>query len=140
MKITDIRIRTVRLELPEAHMNFRWSWQNLDTSIVEVFTDEGIVGLGSGAGTGVDWLILNWAKPIVVGQDPLNYERIWDRLYVGIAPYLCREALHSGEAIVAISAIDTALWDIMGKAFNQPVYKLLGGARDKVLAYASGGH
>ena len=77
---------------------------------------------------------------MVVGEDPFNYERIWNMLYTGVPPFLTREALNSGEAIVAISAIDTAVWDIIGKALNRPVYQLLGGARDKVRAYASGGH
>jgi D-arabinonate dehydratase len=140
MKITDVRIRAVRLVLPVAHSNCRWTWQNLDHSIVEVFTDEGITGIGAGGGTGVDWLVLNWAKPVVIGEDPFNYERIWNKLYTGIPPYLAREALNSGEAIVAISAVDTALWDIIGKALKQPVYKLIGGARDRIPAYASGGH
>ena len=140
MKITDVRIRTIRLELPEPQSNNRWSWQNLDYSIIEVMTDEGITGVGSGGGTGVDWLVLNWARHVVVGEDPLNYERIWSKLNPGVPPFLTREALHSGEAIVAISAVDTAIWDIIGKAMGQPVYRLLGGARDRVRAYASGGH
>ena len=140
MKITDVRIRTVRLELPTPQSNNRWTWPSIDFSITEVFTDEGIVGFGTGGGIGVNWLILNWAKHVIVGEDPLNYEGIWNKLYTGVPPMLTREALNSGEAIAAISAVDTAIWDIIGKALNQPVYKLLGGARDRVPAYASGGH
>ncbi len=140
MKITDVRIRTVRLELPTPQGNNRWTWPTIDFSITEVFTDEGIVGFGTGGGIGVNWLILNWAKHVIVGEDPLNYEAIWNKLYTGVPPMLTREALHSGEAIAAISAVDTAIWDIIGKALDQPVYKLLGGARDRVPAYASGGH
>ena len=140
MKITDVRIRSIRFTLPTPQSNNRWTWQNMDHSIVEVFTDEGIVGIGAGGGIGVNHLVLEWAQRVVVGEDPFNYERIWNMLYTGVPPFLTREALNSGEAIVAISAIDTAVWDIIGKALNRPVYQLLGGARDKVRAYASGGH
>src|SRR5687768_5980978 len=83
MKITDVRVRAVRLVLPTPQSNNRWTWQNMDHMIIEVFTDEGITGIGAGGGIGIDGLILDWARHVVVGEDPFNYERIWNKLYTG---------------------------------------------------------
>ena len=68
----------------------------------------------------------------MIGQDPLNRERIWQGLArLERAGYL---------PIFATSAIDVALWDIAGKALGQPVWRLLGGYRDRLPAYASSAH
>ena len=70
---------------------------------------------------------------LLIGENPLEVERLWYRMYRGSIYYGRR-----GVAIQAISAIDIALWDICGKAYQQPVHILLGGKwRDKVRAYAS---
>lgn len=70
---------------------------------------------------------------LLIGENPLEVERLWYKMYRGSIYYGRR-----GVAIQAISAIDIALWDIMGKAYGQPVHVLLGGKwRDRVRAYAS---
>ena len=70
---------------------------------------------------------------LLVGENPLEVERLWYRMYRGSIYYGRR-----GVAIQAISAIDIALWDICGKVYGQPVHILLGGKwRDKVRAYGS---
>src|SRR5258708_40151123 len=70
---------------------------------------------------------------LIVGENPLEVERLWYRMYRGSIYYGRR-----GVAIQAISAIDIALWDIMGKFYNQPIHILLGGKwRDRVRAYGS---
>jgi L-rhamnonate dehydratase len=72
-------------------------------------------------------------KSLLVGENPLEVERLWYKMYRGSIYYGRR-----GVAIQAISAIDIALWDIMGKAYGQPIHVLLGGKwRDRVRAYAS---
>ena len=72
-------------------------------------------------------------RSLIVGEDPLQVERLWYKMYRGSVYYGRR-----GVAIQAISAIDIALWDIMGKAYGQPVHVLLGARwRDRVRAYAS---
>jgi len=72
-------------------------------------------------------------KSVLIGEDPFEVERLWHKMYMASVYYGRR-----GAAIQAISGIDIALWDIMGKATGRPVYKLLGGGhRDKVRAYAS---
>ena len=71
----------------------------------------------------------------LIGQDPLNTERLWDRMYWNVCP-----RGQTGYATHAISAMDIALWDIKGKALGLSVWtKLLGGAREKVPAYATFG-
>jgi len=72
-------------------------------------------------------------RSLIVGENPLEVERLWYRMYRGSIYYGRR-----GAALQAMSAIDIALWDIMGKFYQQPIHILLGGKwRDKVRAYAS---
>lgn len=72
-------------------------------------------------------------RSVLLGEDPFEVERLWQKMYLASVYYGRR-----GAAIQVISGIDIALWDIVGKAVGQPVYKLLGGGnRDKVRAYAS---
>lgn len=109
--------------------------------VLQIFTDEGVTGLatagGSLAGPSGDAmdrvLIEELLGPHVVGEDPLNTERIWDKMY-----WATLNCGRRGAAISAISKIDIALWDLKGKILNQPVHKLLGGHRDSVAAYGSG--
>src|SRR5262245_38597182 len=103
--------------------------------MVQIVTDEGITGVGTvGAANGnALYTIDNHLKYVVLGQNPFDVEMLWERMF--------RESINygrNGMAIEAISAIDIALWDIMGKALDQPVYNLLGGrTRDRIRAYAS---
>lgn len=103
--------------------------------IVQVRTDAdidgyGLVGVGSPSSVGV---IEHHLAPVVIGQNPFDVERLWELMY--------RSTLNIGRkglVIEAISAVDIALWDIMGKATGQPVYNLLGGRTNKRLrAYVS---
>jgi D-arabinonate dehydratase len=74
-------------------------------------------------------------KPLLVGEDEELIERLWSRLYMATLRYGRR-----GIAIAAISGVDVALWDIMGKRAGRPIYKLLGGYRKRVRAYVTGGY
>ena len=86
--------------------------------------------------------IMQQITPLVVGEDPFNVERIWQDLFAltytsvrGIPPL----ARQQRQLVTAMSAIDIALWDLMGKATERPVYALLGGAlRQRVPAYVTG--
>lgn len=106
-------------------------------SVVQVFTDEETYGIGCvpiGDPLAVTGIIERKLKSLVVGENPFSTEKIWEEMYREM--YRDRK----GAAIRAISALDIALWDIKGKALKMPLYKLLGGYRDKVPCYASGGY
>ncbi len=132
MKITGIE--TFQLSSP-LERRFGWSQGWIDrriVSLVKVSTDEGIVGWGEGAGADV---IDGMLAPALIGQDPTNRIGLWQRMF---------HVLYNGNIAVglggsAISAVDTALWDITGRALGQPIYSLLGGkVRDRVAVYATG--
>jgi D-galactarolactone cycloisomerase len=103
-------------------------------SFVRLRTDDGHEGIGSGyAHPGVVQASVDHLAPFVIGFDPLDSERTHARLH-GISRWFGRK----GGAVAAISAIDTALWDLRGKIAGQPVWKLLGGESGRAPAYASG--
>ena len=114
-----------------------------DDLVILVHTDEGITGIGEvdSAPEAVRALveapgshaIANSLHGLLVGEDPTDPERLWDKMYRGVI-YIGRR----GIALHAISGIDIALWDIKGKAEGKPVCELIGTPqRDKVRAYAS---
>ncbi len=102
---------------------------------VEIATDEGVTGVAGPLGPlplEQAVVIDSQLRPLVVGADPLAHELLWDKLY--------RYAVHGrkGGAMMAISAVDCALWDLKGKWAGAPVYRLLGGpTRTSIPAYAS---
>ena len=136
MKVVDIKTMVVENEPP-----YRGGRYLL---FLEIVTDEGISGLGERI-TGNTYsknlgdlksqinLIEEMGREYVIGQDPFSIERIWDRMYASRHDFR-HPSLH---ATPVISAIDMALWDIVGKATNQPIYNLLGGLyHEKLRAYA----
>lgn len=106
---------------------------------VQLVTDEGIVGLGERPANGLErldaqvGLIEELAQRFVIGNDPFDIEMLWQQMYAAR-----HDGRHPGlDSTPAISAIEMACWDIVGKALNQPVYKLLGGRfHDRLRAYA----
>jgi D-arabinonate dehydratase len=107
-------------------------------NVVRIDTDEGVSGLGLGGGvTESEQIVRSLAehfKPVVVGRDPFDTEKIWDDMW---QPKLVGRR---GLTTRVISAIDIALWDIKGKVANRPLYKLLGGFTDTVPVYIAGGY
>jgi galactonate dehydratase len=105
-------------------------WKNW--LFVELVTDEGITGLGeatSGLSTRPAEAAVHEMKPLIMGQDPRNIGAIWDSLYKGIF-------LHTNSAM---SGIEMACWDILGKSLGTPVWQLLGGKlQPRLRAYANG--
>lgn len=103
--------------------------------LARVLTSDGLEGLGSaGVGSGAAaFIIEQHLKPIVMGQSPFDVESLWEQMFRSTINYG-----RKGVVLEAISAVDIALWDIMGKATGQPVYNLLGGrTREKIRVYAS---
>lgn len=123
MKVTDIKTFTVDC--------FRTNWV-----FVKVYTDEGINGVGEATLEYKEkalWGAVEHIKEYLVGKNPLDIEKHWHCIY--------RDAYWRGGAVLmsALSAVETALWDILGKSLNVPVYRLLGGkTNDKVRIYVNG--
>jgi D-galactarolactone cycloisomerase len=137
MQIVDVQAFWLSANLDKP---FAWSlrWTRTRSSVlVKVTTDEGIVGWGEAGSSGsaaIATVIAHRYRPLVVGRDPFDVEVIWEDLYA-----LTRDEGQKGVAIDAISGIDIALWDVIGKAVGKPVHKLLGGgARPRIVAYATG--
>jgi len=104
----------------------------IEGHFLEIETDSGLTGLAGPLWPGVAAIIAARLRAIVLGQDPIASEKLWDQMH--------RIMVHGrqGDAMLAISAVDCALWDIKGKWLGQPVYRLIGGpTRDSVQAYAS---
>ena len=139
MKITDIRTIRLRAPLPpECQYRSRSGLRTFrSTVLVQVETDEGIVGFGSCSGNEavVEAIIVRALKPLLMGKDPLQIQELWETAYVGTG---IGEYGSQAIGVIALSGVDIALWDILGKAKNLPVYKLLGGrSRERVQVYAT---
>ena len=103
--------------------------------IVEVFADNGLVGIGNAALSPLitKQVIDSYLKPLLVGADPWDLEFLWQTMYRKTMAFG-----RKGIAMVAISAVDIALWDLLGKSAKQPVYRLLGGrTKPRIPVYAS---
>ena len=103
--------------------------------ICEIETDDGHIGIGNVALAPqlVKKTIDEYLKPLVIGEDPFDYAYIWEKMYRRTHAWGRR-----GLGMVAISAIDIAIWDILGKLTNKPVFKLLGGrTKENIPVYAS---
>ena len=157
MKITNVKATWLRVPIPEAKQSVSDFGRNdsFDTTLVRIETDAGLVGYGDskasvgsvGAQRALVAVIEEELAPLLVGEDPRDIARLWEVMYNGSrADY----ALSRGRAfpvlgrrgltICGLSGIDLALWDILGRSLDVPVYRLLGGkCRDRLPAYASGG-
>ena len=137
MKITDVIAHQLVVKVDEPFTSARGQYyKTKGACVVEIVTDAGIVGWGDCYGPAAvsRSIIESVYKPALVGLDPFDVEPIWEMLYNKIKDYGL-----SGMTISAISGVDIALWDIIGKALGQPVHKLIGGSfRKRVQAYATG--
>src|SRR5213593_359382 len=108
--------------------------------VAQIATDDGITGLGysmafgGGGAEAIKVYLDTRLAPLLIGQDPLFVERLWERMFRGD-----RGIKRQGVAAYALSALDIGLWDVAGKAARLPLYKLWGAVTDRVPAYASGG-
>ena len=138
MKITNLIAHPLFCELKEPFSYSQKWFSGRSSLLLEVQTDEGIIGWGEvfchDAWPAVAALLERVYKPLLVGEDTSGREVLWDKLY-----NWTRDYGQKGLTTAAISGVDIALWDIAGKALDQPVYKLLGGGfRDRIQAYATG--
>ena len=136
MKIDHIEVINLLYPITD-NTRFSYSGGRLTgrlTTLVRVVTDDGAVGIGAAYSHPmlVRTIIEHHLAPMVVGEDPCAVESLWRKMYC-----LTRWYGRKGAAMSALGALDTAFWDLRGKAQGKPVYALLGGARDAVPAYAS---
>ncbi|NMR21711.1 mandelate racemase/muconate lactonizing enzyme family protein [Cellulomonas fimi] len=135
MKITEVRAFPVGVPLDAP---LRWGAMAVDVKggiVVRVRTDEGVEGIGE-AGFSAEYfstvgpIINQQLGPMLVGRDPLEIARLWQDMV---------DATHMwgrrGIETYAVSGIDIALWDLLGKVSGQPVHRLLGAAKQRVRAY-----
>src|SRR3954463_9479350 len=151
MKIKEIRTRVVTwrgkpvplpphfctnpmelLDLPQASMS---TFTFHGWLVVEIFADDGSVGIGNAAlAPQITKQVIDlYLKPLLIGQNPWDIERLWQHMYRKTMAFG-----RKGVGMVAISAVDIALWDLLGKSAKQPVYRLLGGrTKTRIPVYAS---
>jgi len=139
MRISDIRTIAVEVNLEQTVFDANYTMATKPALLVEVHTDEGLVGLGEAAHFGgpmasTAQVIEHELKPYLIGENPNDIERLWERMHRRAYKHA-----RGGIVIAAISGIDIALWDLRGKMANMPVWRLLGGYRKRVPAYATGG-
>jgi L-alanine-DL-glutamate epimerase-like enolase superfamily enzyme len=138
MKITDVK--TVLLTGPCSKDPYvLLVRKRRSAAFIEIHTDTEIVGIGETYGgyffPEVIPEIVEFFKPILIGRDVSNIQKMWNDMYQ-CGNFWCRVGL----GVAVLNGIEAALWDIKGKMFGVPVYELFGGSRhDKLLAYATGG-
>jgi L-rhamnonate dehydratase len=107
----------------------------LGTLVVEIEADDGVTGFAvSTGGQPAAWIVEHHLSRFLIGADPANLEQIWEQMFLATLFYG-----RKGLVLNAISCVDLALWDLLGKQRQEPVYAMLGGAvRDELLFYATG--
>jgi len=136
MKIVDIRTIPLSYRCDPPYGSAGGMQARRGGLLVEIETDERVTGVGeAGVGGGATASVIERVlRPMLIGEDPLLIEGLWQKMFART-----RQFGRRGIVMNAISGIDIALWDIAGKVARLPLYRLLGGCRDRVEAYASGG-
>lgn len=136
MKIVEVRTSAHRLPPSVPWEDATNKVQGLEFVVVDLVTDTGLVGTGFSytvdiGGTAIAALVEDYLAALVIGMDPLDYERIWVKLQ--------RQSRRLGVGVnsMAIAAIDVGVWDLVGKILGQPLHRLFGGARETIPAYIS---
>jgi len=126
MKVREVTCHLLQSKVDKPFTSARgWLYMTRSSCIVEIETDEGITGWGECYGPAAvnKTLIETQYAPRLIGRDPFDVEVVWEDLYNRIKDYGAQ-----GFSITALSGIDIALWDIIGRAVNKPIHKLIGGA------------
>lgn len=137
MKITRVRVVTCDVPLPQPIVMGELRFDSREYVLVQIGTDQGPQGVGFGMtrGAPVGEIIERNLAPLLLGQDPILIERLWQSMYD-------RNLTIAGRGIFmrALSAVDNALWDIKGQVAGLPIWQLLGGARARVPICVAGGY
>ncbi len=129
MGIREVRPHVVSEKLEQSFFFSQFRYDRRTICLVRIVTDDGLVGWGEGYGpagpirAGVEFL-----APFVLGEDPLDSERLWRQMH-----RRAYDHARQGVLVSALSAIDVALWDLRGKQLGRPVSTLLGGRKRDVI-------
>ncbi len=134
MRITDVSMESFRWPRTRPIRNGMFVYTHVELSLIRVESDAGITGIAPGVGGPVGAALLDRFREALIGQDPMNVERIWHALWI---PKLFGRR---GTETRIISGIDIAVWDLVGRYLEQPVCKLLGGFHERVPVYIAGGY
>ncbi|EAQ66445.1 probable mandelate racemase [Marinomonas sp. MED121] len=139
MKITNVQTQKVLVPLKKPLITAIHKTDSVGVVIVKIETDTGLVGENYVFALNKDRLdvfdaMIKSLTQFLIGNNPVYVEKIWQQMWQD-----CNPVGQKGIAISAISAIDTALWDLIGKQANMPLYQVFGACRDKVKTYASSG-
>ncbi|MBI4553377.1 MAG: mandelate racemase/muconate lactonizing enzyme family protein [Candidatus Latescibacteria bacterium] len=150
MKIVDLQPIPLVLPLPEAFLGGTYVIKARNTLVVRVVTDDGVVGETYGGDEDlyqdeIVRVITDYLRPMLLGQDPFMVEALNETM-CSLPIDLGNRGLHALDLarhairMQAIAAVDIALWDVLGKAAGQPLYKLLGGFRETLPVISIGGY
>jgi L-alanine-DL-glutamate epimerase-like enolase superfamily enzyme len=151
-EIAEIRVHPVSVPLARPFWMSLEPYAACSEIVVEVETDDGLLGIGEIHGRPQAEIarIVEAFAPLLLGEDPLDHERIYEKLFRTTYSRASAEPAADGQphfgdggrpqAMAAIAGVDIALWDIKAQAAGLPLWKLLGGRRRSVPAYASGGY
>jgi L-alanine-DL-glutamate epimerase-like enolase superfamily enzyme len=131
MKIRDITLTAIRYPAPYPPVRHgRNERIDMTGTILQVFTDEGLVGLSDATAPigQVRPILERQVKPLLIGENPLDVERVWEKIARGVTG-----RPHSD----LVGSIDTALWDLVGKAANLPLFRIFGAYRNRVPCYVA---
>jgi L-alanine-DL-glutamate epimerase-like enolase superfamily enzyme len=126
MRITKIETINYTQSITIHAGKISWLW-------VRIHTDNGLIGLGETypAADAAEAVLYESLAPVLLGRDPREIDRLWADMFLAVSYHGW-----AGAEIRAISAVDIALWDLLGKSLNQPIYQLLGGkTRDRIRTY-----
>ncbi len=138
MKVTRGEAACYRIKLREPWQSANHVITTFELITARLWTDTGQEGVGwaftvGAGGTAIAAFLTDDLLPAAAGADPVLVERAWHRLHSTV-----RDAAPGGLALLGLSAVDVALWDLKAQAAGEPLYRLLGGSRDRAEAYGSG--
>jgi len=140
MRIEDVETMVLSVPTRRTIADSHNVLDRFEMVVARVHSDEGISGTGFTLTVGTGGSVIREAmeaylKKPLLGQDPFNVKQIWNDMYWGETHWIGR----AGATIMGMAALDTAIWDLMAKAVEKPLWKLLGGCRTEVPAYNTDG-
>ncbi len=139
MKIVDVRADHFRIPLPTVLSDAtHGEITHFELITVRVRADSGVEGLGytyttGTGGAAIHALVVRDLTPILLQADPRRIDHLWENMW-----WRLHFVGRGGLAVFAISAVDIALWDLKGRSIGEPLWRMLGGSKNRVKAYAGG--